>query len=40
VTGFDQQVLLAIVVVIGLLASLLGVRRALAVDPTTALAGG
>jgi putative ABC transport system permease protein len=40
VVAFDQQVLLAVVVVIGLLASLLGIRRALAVDPTTALAGG
>jgi putative ABC transport system permease protein len=40
VVAFDQQVLLAIVLVIGLVASLLGIRRALAVDPTTALAGG
>ena len=40
VTGLDQQVLLAVVVVIALAASVLGLRRALAVDPTTALAGG
>jgi putative ABC transport system permease protein len=40
VTAFDQQILLALVVVIGLVASALGIRRALAIDPTTALAGG
>jgi putative ABC transport system permease protein len=40
IVGFDQSVLLAIVVVICVLGSLLGIRRALAVDPTTALAGG
>ncbi|MEK7839396.1 MAG: FtsX-like permease family protein, partial [candidate division NC10 bacterium] len=37
---FDQYVLLGIVLVICVLASLLGIRRALSVDPTTALAGG
>ena len=36
----DQYVLLGIVLVICVLASLLGIRRALSVDPTTALAGG
>lgn len=40
VIAFDQQVLLVIVIVIGLVASVLGIRRAMAVDPTTALAGG
>jgi putative ABC transport system permease protein len=40
IAAFDQWVLLAIVVVICVLGSLLGIRRALAVDPTTALAGG
>ncbi|HEU5393349.1 MAG TPA: ABC transporter permease [Candidatus Methylomirabilis sp.] len=37
---FDQYVLLGIVVGICLLASVLGIRRALSVDPTTALGGG
>lgn len=37
---FDQGVLLAIVVSICVVASLLGIRRALHVDPTTALGGG
>jgi putative ABC transport system permease protein len=36
----DQGVLLAILVSICVLASLLGIRRALHVDPTTALGGG
>jgi putative ABC transport system permease protein len=40
VAAFDQGVLFAIVVVIGVLASAIGVRRALAIDPTTALGGG
>ncbi|MBI1893568.1 MAG: hypothetical protein HYS14_05610 [Candidatus Rokubacteria bacterium] len=37
---FDQYVLLGIVVAICVLASVLGIRRALGVDPTTALGGG
>lgn len=37
---FDQYILLGIVVGICLLASVLGIRRALSVDPTTALGGG
>jgi putative ABC transport system permease protein len=37
---FDQYVLLGIVVGICFLASVLGIRRALSVDPTTALGGG
>lgn len=37
---FDQALLLGIVVGICLVASLLGVRRALRVDPTTAMGGG
>ncbi len=37
---FDQYVLLGIVVAICFLASVLGIRRALGVDPTTALGGG
>ena len=40
VTAFDQTVLLAIVVVICVLASLVGIGKALRVDPTTALGGG
>jgi len=40
IVPFDQYVLLAIVAGICLLASVLGIRRALAVDPTTALGGG
>lgn len=40
VVASDQYVLLAIVVAICVLASLLGIVRALRVDPTTALAGG
>jgi putative ABC transport system permease protein len=40
VAAFDQGVLLGIVVVISLMASAVGVRRALGVDPTTALGGG
>jgi len=37
---FDQYVLLGIVVAICVLASVLGIRRALGVDPTTAMGGG
>lgn len=37
---FDQYVLLGIVIIICVLASLLGIRRALGIDPTTALGGG
>jgi putative ABC transport system permease protein len=40
IVAFDQYVLLAIVVVICVLASLVGIWRAARVDPTTALAGG
>jgi putative ABC transport system permease protein len=36
---FDQMVLLGIVLVICVLASFLGIRRALGVDPTTAMSG-
>ena len=37
---FDQWVLLGIVVVICVLASIIGIRRALHIDPTTAMGGG
>jgi putative ABC transport system permease protein len=40
VTAFDQSVLLAIVVLICIAASLVGIWKALRVDPTTALGGG
>ena len=40
VTAFDQSVLLAIVVFICVAASLVGIWKALRVDPTTALGGG
>ncbi len=40
ILAFDQAVLLGIVIAICVLASVLGIRRALAIDPTTALAGG
>ena len=40
VTAFDQSVLLAIVVLICVAASLVGIWKALRVDPTTALGGG
>lgn len=40
VTAFDQSVLLAIVIVICVAASLVGIWKALRVDPTTALGGG
>lgn len=40
VLAFDQYVLLGIVTAICVLASLLGVRRALRIDPTTAMGGG
>ena len=40
IVAFDQVVLFAIVVVICVAASVLGIRRALHIDPTTALAGG
>jgi ABC-type antimicrobial peptide transport system permease subunit len=38
--AFDQWVLLGIVLVICVVASLLGISKALRVDPTTALGGG
>ena len=40
VLAFDQYVLFGIVMVICILASLVGIRRALAIDPTTAMGGG
>jgi putative ABC transport system permease protein len=40
VLAFDQYVLLGIVMIICVLASLVGIRRALAIDPTTAMGGG
>lgn len=40
VLAFDQYVLFGIVMVICVLASLVGIRRALAIDPTTAMGGG
>jgi ABC-type antimicrobial peptide transport system permease subunit len=40
IVPFDQYALLAIVMVICVLASLLGISKALRVDPTTALGGG
>jgi putative ABC transport system permease protein len=40
IVAFDQWVLLGIVVVICVVASLLGISKALRVDPTTALGGG
>lgn len=40
ILAVDQYVLLGIVVVICVLASALGIRRALGIDPTTALGGG
>ena len=40
VFAFDQYVLFGIVMVICVLASLVGIRRALAIDPTTAMGGG
>jgi putative ABC transport system permease protein len=40
VTAFDQAVLLGIVVLICVVASLVGIGKALRVDPTTALGGG
>jgi putative ABC transport system permease protein len=40
VTAFDQSVLLAIVVFICVAASLVGIWKALRIDPTTALGGG
>ena len=40
VTAFDQAVLLAIVVLICVVASLVGIWKALRVDPATALGGG
>ena len=40
VTVFDQAVLLAIVVLICVVASLVGIWKALRVDPATALGGG
>jgi putative ABC transport system permease protein len=40
ILAFDQSILFGIVFVICVLASLLGIRRALAIDPTTAMGGG
>lgn len=40
ILAFDQYVLFGIVVVICVLASIVGIRSALAVDPTTAMGGG
>jgi len=40
IVAFDQYVLLGIVMVICVVASLLGISKALRVDPTTALGGG
>jgi putative ABC transport system permease protein len=40
IVALDQWVLLGIVVVICVVASLLGISKALRVDPTTALGGG
>jgi len=40
ILAFDQLVLFAIVAFICVLASIVGIRRALAIDPTTAMAGG
>ena len=40
VLAFDQYILFGIVMVICVLASLVGIRRALAIDPTTAMGGG
>lgn len=40
VLAFDQYVLFCIVIAICVLASLVGIRRALAIDPTTAMGGG
>jgi putative ABC transport system permease protein len=37
---FDQYVLFGIVIFICVLASLVGIRRALHIDPTTAMGGG
>jgi putative ABC transport system permease protein len=40
ILAFDQYVLFGIVVAICMLASLVGIRRALGIDPTTAMGGG
>jgi putative ABC transport system permease protein len=40
ILAFDQYALLGIVIVICALASVIGIRRALGVDPTTAMGGG
>ncbi|HET9916772.1 MAG TPA: ABC transporter permease, partial [Candidatus Binatia bacterium] len=40
IVAFDQTVLFAIVAFICVAASIVGIRRALAIDPTTAMAGG
>lgn len=40
IMAFDQYVLLGIVIVICVLASVIGIRRALSIDPTTAMGGG
>jgi len=40
ILAFDQVVLFGIVVAICILASMVGIRRALGIDPTTAMGGG
>ena len=40
ILAFDQTVLFVIVAFICVAASIVGIRRALAIDPTTAMAGG
>jgi putative ABC transport system permease protein len=40
ILAFDQNILFGIVMAICVLASLVGIRRALAIDPTTAMGGG
>ena len=40
IIAFDQSMLFGIVIVICVLASVIGIRRALSIDPTTAMGGG
>jgi putative ABC transport system permease protein len=40
ILAFDQYVLLGIVLVICVMASMVGIRRALSIDPATAMGGG
>ena len=40
IVAFDQYVLFGIIVVICVLASVIGIRRALSIDATTAMGGG